>query len=143
MVIVIEVAVLVSKVTGIPPTVTAVVFNMLVPVITDTVPPAVEPVVTEREEIVGAATYVNALVAVTEPPAVVITIFFAPATVLSGVRIVSEVAVLVSLVAATPSTVTAVTLERLFPVITVLVPPPSGPAVTDSEVNDGGGTTYE
>jgi hypothetical protein len=135
-VIVIEVAVLVSKVAGIPPTVTAVVFDMLVPLITETVPPAVEPVVTEREEIVGAVTYVKAPVAVTVPPAVVITISFAP-TVLEGVVIVSEVEVFAPRVAAAPPTVTAVALSKFVPVITVVVPPTNGPAVTDSEVNVG------
>jgi hypothetical protein len=136
-VIVIEVAVFVSKVAGTPPTVTAVVFNMLVPVIAETVPPAVEPEVTESDEIVGAVTYVKAPVAVTVPPAVVTTMFFAPAVLGPGVVIVREVEVFELRVAATPSTVTAVALSKFVPVITVVVPPAKGPAVTESEVNVG------
>jgi hypothetical protein len=110
---------------------------MLVPLITETVPPTVEPVATEREEIVGAVTYVKAAVAVTDPPAVVITTFFAPAVLGPGVVIVSEVEVFAPRVAAAPSTVTAVALSKFVPVITVVVPPANGPAVTDSEVNVG------
>jgi hypothetical protein len=131
-VIVIEVEVFVSKVAGTPPTVTPVVFDMLVPAITKTVPPIVEPEVTERDVIVGAATYVYALVAVTVPPAVVTTTFFAP-TVPLGVVIVSAVAVFVTRVAFAPPTVTAVALSKLVPIITVVAPPASGPDTTDSE----------
>jgi hypothetical protein len=56
----------------------------------------------------------------------------APA-VLDGVVIVNEVEVLTPRVAAIPSTVTAVALSKLVPVITVDVPPAKGPAVTESE----------
>ena len=131
-VIVIEVAVLVSKVAGIPPTVTAVVLDMFVPVITETVPPAVEPEATERDVIVGAATYVYALVAVTVPPAVVTTTLFAP-TVPLGVVIVRAVAVFVTRVAFAPPTVTVVALSKLVPIITIVAPPARGPDTTDSE----------
>jgi hypothetical protein len=50
---------------------------------------------------------------------------------------VSDVAVLVSLVAATPSTVTEVVFNRLVPVMTVLVPPAVGPEVIESEAMVG------
>ena len=73
----------------------------------------------------------------TVPPAVVITIFFAPAVLGPGVVIVREVEVFEPLVAATPSTVTEVALSKFVPVITVVVPPANGPAMTESEMNVG------
>jgi hypothetical protein len=77
---------------------------------------------------------VNVLVA--DPALVASASGLAPA-VPAGVTIVSDVAVLVSLVAATPSTVTDVVFNRLVPVMTVLVPPAVGPEVIESEAMVG------
>ena len=62
-----------------PPTVTLVAPVKLVPVIVIGVPPPVEPVDGETEEIVGGVKYVNAFVAVAIPYGVVTTTFCAPA----------------------------------------------------------------
>ena len=76
----------------------------------------------------------NALVLVAVPKLVVsATVLAIPASP-AGVTIVSDVAVFVSLVATTPSTVTEVAPDKFVPVMTVLVPPAVGPEVTESEV---------
>lgn len=75
----------------------------------------------------------NALVLVADPPLVVRISVLAPASP-AGVTIVSDVAVFVSLVATTPSTVTEVAPNKFVPVMTVLVPPAVGPEITESEV---------
>ncbi len=91
-----------------PPTVTLVAPVKLVPVIVIAVPPAVEPVAGETEEIVGGAKYVNAFVAVAVPFGVVTTTLFAP-TVPAGVTAVTLVEeTTTTLVAATSPTVTLV-----------------------------------
>jgi hypothetical protein len=62
-----------------PSNVTAVATEKFVPVIVTDVPPAVGPDDGDTLLIVGAATYVNALLAVALPPAVVTTTSTAPA----------------------------------------------------------------
>jgi hypothetical protein len=73
---------------------------------------------------------------VTVPSEVVTTTSCGPA-VPAGVTIVSAVAVLVSLVASTPPTVTEVAFDKFVPEITVLVPPANNPEVTESDVTVG------
>ena len=123
-----------------PPTVTEVALDRLVPTMVTEVPPAVVPEVGESKVYVGAGTtYVNALPAVTEPPAVVITTSLAPALP-DGVVMVIAVAVLLEMVAVLPPTVTEVALERLVPVIVTEVPPAVVPEVGESKVYVGAGT---
>ena len=107
-----------------PPTVT-VALAKFVPLIVIVVPPAAGPLDGLTLATVGAATYVNAPVLVTGPPAVVTTTFCAPAVPI-GVVAVMIVAVLVNTVALAPPTVT-VALAKLVPVIVIVVPPIAGP----------------
>ena len=67
----------------------------------------------------------NVVSAVTDPPAVVTTIFCAPASPI-GVVAVITVALLVKTVALAPPTVT-VALAKLVPMIVIVVPPATGP----------------
>jgi len=67
---------------------------------------------------------VNAVSAVTDPPAVVTTTFCAPDP--AGVVAVITVAVLVTTAALTLPTVT-VALAKFVPVIVIVVPPVAGP----------------
>ena len=121
-----------------PPTVTLVAPVKLVPVIVIAVPPAVEPVAGETEEIVGGATYVNAFVAVAVPFGVVTATLFAPA-VPAGVTAVMLVAeTTTTLVAATPPTVTLVAPVKFVPVIVIAVPPAVEPEVGETEEIVGG-----
>ncbi len=117
-----------TLVAGTPSTVTLVAPVKLVPVIVIAVPPAVEPVAGETEEIVGGATYVNAFVAVAVPLGVVTATLCAP-TVPAGVTAVTLVDETTTLVAATPPTVTLVAPVKLVPVIVIAVPPAVEPDV--------------
>jgi hypothetical protein len=58
----------------------------------------------------------------------------------AGVVIVNDVDVLVPRVTVVPPNVAAVTVSKLVPVITVTVPPATGPDVTESDVIIGAGT---
>ena len=123
-------------VTATPPTVTLVAPVKLVPVIVIGVPPAVEPVAGETEEIVGGAKYVNAFVKVAVPYGVVTATLFAP-TVPAGVTAVTLVdEITTTLVAATPPTVTLVAPVKLVPVtvIVIAVPPAVVPDIGVSDV---------
>ena len=112
-----------------PPTVTLVAPVRFVPVIVIAVPPAVEPVAGETEEIVGGAKYVNALAKLAVPPGVVTATLFAP-TVPAGVTAVTLVdETTTTLDAATPPTVTLVAPVKLVPVIVIAVPPAVEPEV--------------
>ena len=107
-----------------PPTVTLVSPVKVVPVIVIAVPPAVEPVAGETEEIVGGKkTYVNALAKLALPPGVVTATLCAPAVPagVTAVMLVDETTT--TLVAATPPTVTLVAPVRFVPVIVNEVPP--------------------
>jgi len=122
-----------------PPTVTLVAPVKAVPVIVIAVPPAVEPVAGETEEIVGGAKYVNAFVAVAVPFGVVTATLFAP-TVPAGVTAVMLVdETTTTLVAATPPTVTLVAPVKLVPVIVIAVPPAVEPEVGVTEEMAGSG----
>ena len=129
---VMTVAVLVKIVAATLPTFTLVAPVKFVPVIVKGVPPATGPEIGATVVIVGSATYVNAPVFVTTPPAVVTTTSFAPA-VPAGVFAVIEVAVATMLVAATPPTVTLVApTTKLAPTMVIDVPAVSGPDVGDT-----------
>ena len=123
-----------------PPTVTLVAPVKLVPVIVIAVPPPVDPVAGETEEIVGGAKYVNAFVAVAVPPGVVTSTLFAPAVPadVTAVTLVDETTT--TLVAATPPTVTLVAPAKLAPVIVIAVPPAVEPDVGETEEIVGGAT---
>jgi hypothetical protein len=102
------------------------------------VPPAVEPVAGETEEIVAGAKYVNAFVAVAVPPGVVTATLFAP-TVPAGVTAVMLVdETTTTLVAGTPPTVTLVAPVRFVPVIVIAVPPAVEPVTGETEEIVGG-----
>jgi hypothetical protein len=121
-----------------PPTVTLVAPVRFVPVIVIGVPPAVEPVAGETEEIVAGAKYVNAFVAVAVPPGVVTATLFAP-TVPAGVTAVMLVdETTTTLVAGTPPTVTLVAPVRFVPVIVIAVPPAVEPVTGETEEIVGG-----
>ncbi len=121
-----------------PPTVTLVAPVKIVPVIVIAVPPAVEPVTGETEEIVGGTTYVNAFVAVAVPFGVVTATLVAP-TVPAGVTAVTLVdETTTTLVAAIPPTVTLVAPVKLVPVIVIGVPPAVGPVDGETEEIVGG-----
>jgi len=123
-----------------PPTVTLVAPVKLVPVIVIAVPPAVEPVAGETEEIVGGAKYVNALAKLAVPPGVVTATLFAP-TVPAGVTAVTLVdETTTTLVAATPPTVTLVAPVKSQPVIVIGVPPAVGPDIGVIDVIVGCGS---
>ena len=125
-----------------PPTVTLVAPVKFAPVIVIGVPPAVEPVVGDIDEIVGWVTYVNASAALAVPFGVVTITFFAP-TVPAGVTAVTLVdETTTTLVAATPSTVTLVTFVKLVPVIVIAVPPAVEPDVGDTDEIVVGGVIY-
>jgi hypothetical protein len=82
--------------------------------------------------------YVNAPTVVAEPPAVVMTTFFAP-SVPAGVVIEMAVEVLLTIIASLPSIVTEVAELKLVPLITVEVPPAVVPSEILSEVIVGDG----
>ena len=97
------------------------------------VPPTVEPVTGETEEIIGSAKYINAFDAVAVPFGVVTATLAAP-TVPAGVTAVMLVdESTTTLVAATPPIVTLVAPVKLAPVIVIAVPPAVAPefGVTD------------
>ena len=123
-----------------PPTVTLVAPVKFAPVIVIAVPPAVEPVAGETEEIVGGAKYVNAFVAVAVPPGVVTSTLFAPAVPadVTAVTLVDETTT--TLVAATPPTVTLVAPVKSQPVIVIGVPPAVGPHIGVIDVIVGCGS---
>ena len=112
-----------------PPTVTLVAPIKFAPVIVIAVPPAVEPVAGETEEIVGGAKYVNAFVAVAVSFGVVTTTPLAPAVPagVTAVMLVDETTT--TLVAATPPTVTLIAPVKFAPVIVIAVPPKVEPEV--------------
>ena len=110
-----------------PPTVTLLAPVKLVPVMVIAVPPAIGPDDGLTLAIVGAATYVNVIACDVDPPAVVTTIVFAPADP-AGVNAVIEVAsTTLTLVAATPPTVTLIAPVKLVPVMVIAVPAVNGP----------------
>ena len=122
-----------------PPTVTLVAPVKLVPVIVIAVPPAVEPVAGETEEIVGGATNVNASAALAAPYGVVTATLTAP-RVPAGVTAVTLVdETTTTLVAATPPTVTLVAPVKLAPVIVIAVPPAVEPVAGETEEMAGSG----
>ena len=124
---VITVAVLVNTVALSPPTVTAAPVKF-VPTIVIVVPPAAGPLDGLTLATVGAVlpVYVNAAVAVAEPPAVVTTTFCAPDP--EGVVAVSVVEfTTVKPVAGTPPMVTLLAPVKLVPTIVNEVPPSAGP----------------
>src|SRR5258705_7760087 len=86
--------------------------------------------------IVGAGTYVYALVDVALPPAVVTTTSTTPAA-WAGVVTVTAVAVLFVIVAGVPPNVTLVAPERAVPLMMTLWLPAAGPADGATVVNDG------
>ena len=115
-----------------PPTVTEAPLK-LVPTTVMAVPPNVVPKVGAMLAIVGAGTtYVNALVKVAVPPAVVTATFCAPA-VPAGVAAVNEVPepFTTTLVAVEPPTVTAAPI-KLVPTTVMVVPPKVVPVVGDT-----------
>ena len=121
------VALLVNTVALSPPTVTAAPVKF-VPTIVIVVPPAAGPLDGLTLAIVAAVlpVYVNAAVAVAEPPAVVTTTFCAPDP--EGVVAVSVVEfTTVKPVAATPPMVTLLAPVKLVPTIVNEVPPSAGP----------------
>ena len=116
-----------------PPTVTLLAPVKFVPVIVKAVPPNVVPKVGAMLAMVGAGTtYVNALVKVAVPPAVVTATFCAPA-VPAGVAAVNEVPepFTTTLVAVEPPTVTAAPI-KLVPTTVMVVPPKVVPVVGDT-----------
>ena len=116
-----------------PPIVTLVAPVKVAPVIVNGVPPTVEPVTGETEEIIGSAKYINAFDAVAVPFGVVTATLAAP-TVPAGVTAVMLVdESTTTLVAATPPIVTLVAPVKLAPVIVIAVPPAVAPefGVTD------------
>ena len=116
-----------TLVAGLPPTVTLLAPVKLVPVMVIGVPPLNNPEFGLTLAMVGAATYVNVIACDVDPPAVVITIVFAPAAP-AGVTAVMEVALTtLTLVAATPPTVTLLAPVKLVPVMVIAVLPEAGP----------------
>ena len=117
-----------------PPIVTLVVPSRSVPVIVINVPPKVEPLAGETNEIVGCATKVNALLPIALPTAVTTTTSAtrpaAPAGV-TAVMLVGEITF--KLVAATPPIVTLVVPSRSVPVIVINVPPKVEPVAGETE----------
>ena len=127
-----------------PSTVTLVVPVKFVPVIVIAVPPVVEPLEGDTDEIVGTATsvYVNAPAEVPVPPEVVTATVFAPVVPI-GVTAVIEVALTTTtLVAAVPPTVTLLAPVKFVPVIVIAVPPANTPVFGFTELIVGAGTTY-
>ena len=112
-----------------------------VPVMVIVVPPVVGPDVGVTLLIVGSRTmYVNALVLVAVPPAVVTATLLAPA-VPAGVLAVTEVLDTTTMfVAAMPPTVTLVAPVKLVPAIVMVVPPVVGPEVGLTLLMVGSGT---
>ena len=97
-----------------------------VPVMVIAVPAVSGPDGGDTLEMVGSATYVNALALVAVPPMVVTSTLCAPAVPV-GVLAVMVVAELVKTVAAIPPTFTLVAPVKLVPVIVMVVPAASGP----------------
>jgi len=106
-----------------PPTVTLVAPVKLVPVIVIAVPPAVEPVAGETEEIVGGAKYVNALASVAVPPIVVTPTVLGPTVPIGVTAVIVVGSSTTTFVAATPPTVTLSAPVRNVPLIVIGVPP--------------------
>ena len=81
--------------------------------------------------------YVNAADKVAVPFGVITTTSLAPELLDAGVVIEMEESVFVPIVATLPLTVTDVAPVKFAPEINVVVPPASGPLVTESEVSAG------
>ena len=130
-----------TLVAALPPTVTLVAPVKLVPVMVIEVPPNVVPDVGETLVIVGnGTTYVNALLLLAVPPAVVTATLLTPA-VPAGVLAVTEVLDTTTMfVAAMPPTVTLVAPVKLVPVMVIEVPPNVVPDVGETLVMVGTGT---
>ena len=126
-----------------PPTFTLVAPVKLVPLMVIEVPPNVVPDVGLTLVMVGTGTmYVNALLLLAVPPAVVTATLLTPA-VPAGVLAVTEVLDTTTMfVAATPPTVTLVAPVKLVPLMVIEVPPNVVPDVGETLVMVGTGTTY-
>ena len=116
-----------------PPTVTLVAPVKLVPVIVIAVPPKVEPVAGETDEIVGGATNVNAPLPIAFPTTVTTTTSARPAAPagVTAAMLVEEITF--KLVAATPPIVTLVEPSRSVPVIVTSVPPKVEPVAGETD----------
>ena len=126
---VILMAVLVNTVAVTPPTFKLLTPNKFVPAIVIVVPPSVGPLGGVTLAMVGSpiVLYVNAAVAVTEPPVATTSTFCAP-IVPEGVVAVSVVEfTTVKPVAGTPPMVTLLAPVKLVPTIVNEVPPSAGP----------------
>ena len=123
-----------------PPTVTLVAPVKLVPVIVIVVPPAVEPLAGETDEIVGGATKVNAPLPIAFPTTVTTTTSARPAAPagVTAVMLVGEITF--KLVAATPPIVTLVVPLKKVPVIVIAVPPAVEPVAGETDEIVGGAT---
>ncbi len=124
-----------------PPTFTLVAPVKLVPLMVIEVPPNVGPDVGLTLVMVGNGTmYVNALLLLAVPPAVVTATLLTPA-VPAGVLAVTEVLDTTTMfVAAMPPTVTLVAPVKLVPVMVIEVPPNVVPDVGETLVMVGTGT---
>ena len=133
----------ITPVAATPPTFTLVAPVKLVPVMVIEVPPNVVPDVGLTLVMVGTGTtYVNALLLLAVPPAVVTATLLTPA-VPAGVLAVTEVLDTTTMfVAAMPPTVTLVAPVKLVPVMVMVVAPVVGPEVGLTLTRVGTGTTY-
>ena len=104
------------------------------------VPPLVGPEVGKMEAITSGATYVNAFVLVAVPPGVVTDTFLAPTVPAGVLAVMADAFTTITLVAATPFTVTLVTPTKLVPVIAIVVAPFVDPVVGLTVVIVGGVT---
>ena len=130
-------------VAAMPPTVTLIAPVKLVPVMVIEVPPNVVPDVGETLVMVGTGTmYVNALVLVAGPPAVVTVTSFTPAVPAGVIAVMLVALTTTTLVAETPPTFTLVAPVKLVPVMVIEVPPSVVPDVGETLVMVGSGVMY-
>ncbi len=130
-------------VAAMPPTVTLVAPVKLVPVMVIEVPPNVVPDVGETLVMVGTGTmYVNALVLVAGPPAVVTVTSFTPAVPAGVIAVMLVALTTTTLVAETLPTFTLVAPVKLVPVMVIEVPPSVVPDVGETLVMVGSGVMY-
>ena len=116
-----------------PPTVTLIAPVKFAPVIVIAVPPKVEPVTGETDEIVGGASIVNAPLPVALPTTVTTTTSARPAAPAGVTAVILVGEITFKLVAATPPIVTLVVPSRSVPVIVINVPPKVEPVAGETE----------
>jgi hypothetical protein len=132
-----DVAVELTAVAAVPPTVTLVAPVRFEPASVTTLPAVNGPIVTFKLIAAGGGINVNADARATdEPPGPVTTSVTAPAAC-SGVVTVRVVGVCAVTVASVPPKVAPVASPRFVPVMTTLVPPPVDPAMGVSDVTVG------